>query len=151
MRKLLFATSMLTMSVSIATAADNGSISLTSNVPQSCSVSVSTLTVTVPNDGSVSETSPFTFVCNFTGNSAALTYDSQNDGVKRGTTGPVRAYDIITDVGADGDSSAAFTTSSLATTELTPVNNGVKFKLKSPTTVVGAGDYVDTLLVTIAP
>lgn len=151
MLRVTIATSIIAISAGASLAADNGSISLTSTVLQACSVTVSNLVVDVPANGDESPESPFTFTCNYAGQTASLTYDSQNNGVKRVTGGPVRVYQIITNLGADGDSSAPLTTPGLSTTELTPVTNGVRFKLSNPDVAVGAGAYLDTLLITISP
>ncbi len=153
MRKIFLATSLFALSAGASTAEDNGVLSLTSKVPQSCTVAVSALTVTVPFDGEPSDVSPFTFICNYSGESASITYTSANGGVKRGTgtTATVRPYEIITTIGNDGESTAPLVTSGLTTTELTSVNNGVQFKIKTPGTPVGAGDYTDTLTISITP
>jgi len=152
MRNILLASAALALAVGVSAAKDTGAITVLSKVDDSCKVSIPSADVTVPSNGTESALTEFTFVCNYTGSSAEITYSSAKKGVQRGTTGPVYAYDIITGIGDDGSSTTVLKTPALSTTELVTVTNSVKFKFPaSIADVAAAGDYSDILSISINP
>ena len=145
MRKILLAGAAMLATTSMAMAAGTDSVTVSTTVAESCSVSITATTVTLPADTTPSAVVPFTFTCNYTGSTAALTYTSTNGGAGSSAN----PYDIITLVGDDGDSTAPLVTSGLATTALNPVSNSFQLQLQDP--ILIAGSYSDTLTVSVAP
>jgi hypothetical protein len=150
MRKLLLATAAFAvLGAGQALAAGSDSVTVTTTVAESCSVTIPGTNVTLPADGNASAPEAFSFECNYTGETAQLTYASGFGGVSSdgGTTDHV--YNIVTSHGADGDSATTFSSGVLATTALTPVAASVTLDLVNP--ILVAGVYTDTLTISIAP
>jgi hypothetical protein len=149
MRNLLLATAALAMACAgHALASGRSSITVTTTVPQSCTVNIPGTNVTLPADGSAAAAEPFTFSCNFTGSDAQLSYVSTKGGVEDGA-GPIYPYNVVPALGNSGTSSANFSSGPLATTALTPVNTSFTLDLVGDIQV--AGSYTDTLTISIAP
>lgn len=147
MRNILLAGAAMlaTTSMAMAVAVTSDSVTVSTTVAESCSVNITATTVALPSDATASSAVPFTFECNYTGTTAALTYTSTNGGAGSAAN----PYNIVTLVGADGTSAAPLVTSGLVTTALTPVNNSFTLQLQAP--ILIAGTYSDTLTVSIAP
>lgn len=146
MRKLLLATTAFAvLGAGQALASGNDSVTVTTIVNESCSVSIPGTNVSLPADGSAATAEAFSFTCNYTGSTAALTYTSLNGGVGSSAN----PYNIVPSVGASGVSNATFSSGPLATTALTPVNATVTLDLVNP--ILIAGTYNDTLTISILP
>lgn len=146
MRKLLLATAAFAIfGAGQALAAGSDSVTVTTIVQESCSVDIPGTNVSLPADGSAAAAEAFSFTCNYTGSTAALTYTSLNLGVGSAAN----PYNIVPSVGASGTSGAAFSSGPLATTALTPVNATVTLDLVNP--ILIAGTYNDTLTISILP
>ena len=150
MRKILLAGAAMLATTGMAMAVvvvptNTDSVSVSTTVAQACTVDITATTVTLPADATPSSAVPFTFTCNFTGTTAALTYTSSNGGAGSSAN----PYNIITAVGDDGVSTTPLTTGSLVTTALTAVPNSFTLQLQAP--ILVAGTYADTLTVSVAP
>jgi hypothetical protein len=153
MRKILLAgaamlaTTGMAMAVVVAPT-NTDSVSISTNVAESCTVSITATTVTLPANATASAPTPFTFTCNYTGSTASLSYTSTNGGVKDGA-GPTYVYSITPALGLPGSSAGTLTTPALNSTALTPMANSFVLQLQSEIQI--AGNYSDTLTVTVSP
>jgi hypothetical protein len=142
MRKLLLATAALAVLGGPAMAATT---TVTTTVPQSCTASIDP-NVSLPADASA-VTGNFSYTCNFTGNTADVTWKSTNGGVTDGAT--THDYSITSSIGGSGVASIDHTESDVATTANVASPQTFTLQLLNP--IIVAGTYTDTLAVTIAP
>jgi len=149
MRKLLLAATALTIAgVGSALASGSDSITVTTFVPQSCTVSIASTNVALPANGDATAPEAFSYTCNYGTGTADLTFSSGSGGVTDGSTTYV--YNITPSTGPAGTSAApVLNTSGVNATPNTPTAASFTLDLVDP--IVIAGTYTDTLTISIAP
>jgi hypothetical protein len=155
MRNILLVSTALVLASGVAMAADSSSVNVSATVTASC-------TMTDPDDVSfgtdplvgATDSASFDFTCNFTGDGGEgaleITFASLNGGLLNGDDAEVRDYSV------NYNSTGAVLASALPNTESETSTgpgdlNGRSFEVKLEEALPVAGDYDDTLTISIAP
>jgi hypothetical protein len=147
MRKIILAGAAMLATTGMAMAAGSDTVTISSTLPQSCSVDIPTATITLSPTTTASSQN-FTYRCNFGSeeSTATLTFDSTSDGV----VGPGGEIDYnITFGSATGTSNSALVASAPVSTPNTNISASFSVALASAPLV--AGTYTDVLNVSISP
>jgi len=152
MRKVLLATAAFAfVGAGSAMAVDSTSLTIQTSVPKACSASFDeeTGTVTLPADSGQSVSTDFSFVCNFGGNTATVSFASTNLGVEDETQslGP-HNYNMSSTLGGAGTAATGYTTA--AATTVANIGDTETLTLQLVEDIDVAGEYEDVLTITIA-
>jgi len=152
MRKLLLATTAFAfLGAGSAMAVDNTQLTIETFVEKACSASFDDidLLVALPADSTQSVNTDFSFECNFTGETATVSFSSANLGVEDQTQslGP-HNYAISSTLGGSGSAAAGYTTPAAPTSANIADTETLTLQLLADIDV--AGTYNDVLTITIA-